>query len=168
MRWNRDLILVIVLGLVGLGTAGWYGPMLVREAYATQGWTESEAEILSSTVDAESRTRSGGRSEVDWVVELEYRYTVEGQDYTSERFMVASDLGADTQTEAERLARAYRAGDRVPVWIDPEDPTAAVLQRGGVGKAWANLGFGVLLLGVAVYLYFARVRDRPASWEDAS
>lgn len=155
---NRKAILVVVLGLVGLGTSVWYGPKLVREAYATHGWEATEAEIVSTEVDSETRRRSGGRRETDWVVRLRYRYQVDGETYTASRYRVAGELGADTRDQAERLARIYRVGDRISVWVDPDDPLSAVVVPGGEAKAWANVGFGVLLVGVAVWLYFKRVR----------
>jgi hypothetical protein len=127
-----------VFFLMGLG----FEIMIVRQTaatLATYGWTGAEAVILSSEI---SPPRS---NEHDPALHVRYAYTFRGARQESDRIETGS--GALETSEVYRLAERYTVGTSVPCWVNPANPSEAVLQR----KSWAT-GFVVLfpLIFVAV------------------
>lgn len=152
MSRTQELVLCAVLALVGLFTAAWYGPRMLREAGSTGDWTAVSGRV--EDVGVEARTRRHGQ---DWVVRIAYAYTVEGNERRSTRYSIGGDLRAEERDQAELLARGFRPGDALTVWVDPEDPTRSVLARGGTRKAWTTIAFGGVLVGVSVFLLARRM-----------
>jgi hypothetical protein len=152
MTCSQELALCAVLAVVGLGTAAWYGPRMLREAGSTQGWTAVSGRVEEVGVD--SRTRRHGQ---EWVVRIAYVYTVGDAEHRGTRYSAGGDLVAEERAQAELLARGFRPGDELSVWVDPADPTCAVLARGGTRKAWTTIAFGGVLVGVSLFLVARRL-----------
>ena len=143
----QELILYAILILVGVGTCVWYGPSQLREAKATDSWQAVSGQIESARVTSQRR-----RNQTDYSVEITYTYSVGERTFRGTRYSVTGNLGAERREQAEAIARGYRKGDKVKVYVDPEDPNRAVLARGGTRKAWMTIGFGALLLGVGLVM----------------
>ncbi|MEE9127055.1 MAG: DUF3592 domain-containing protein [Planctomycetota bacterium] len=147
MKRLQELIIYAILVLIGLGTSAWYGPSQLMEAKATEDWPTVTGTIEDTRVTSQHRRR-----QTDYNVEITYTYVVGERTYRGSRYSVTGNPGAERQEEAELLARGFRKGDKVKVYVDPEDPTQAVLARGGTQKAWMTIGFGALLLVVGLFL----------------
>ena len=158
-RRLQELIIYAILIVVGLGTAAWYGPSLLLEAQATQDWPAITGRIEGARVVTQTRRRGSTRTK-DYTVEVTYTYTLDKKSYHSTRYSVAGNPGGDTQEQTELLARGFRIGDEVKVYVDPNDPTQAVLERGGTNKAWLTIGFGALLFLVGLGLGIKRLLSR--------
>jgi Protein of unknown function (DUF3592) len=120
----------------------------VARSLGSRTWQQTTCVVDSSR---EGRTTSkvrGFSTETSRVV-VRYRYTVDGREYSSERFdFSGGDRGADADALVTRLA----AGARVPCFYDPDEPSEAVLDRFGFGGAL--LGFLVQMhaaVGMALY-----------------
>lgn len=155
----RQRILFAVLLLVGIGVGLWYGPALVLETQAVEAWEEVGATIESVAVERDS-SGSGASREVDYEVVFSYRYDWGGQSYTGSRYQVACGLVVSTKAEAMELAQALRDEPRITVWVDPDDPTRSVKEKGGALYAWLTVGFGWVLIAAAGYVYFRRLRPQ--------
>jgi len=89
-----------------------------------------------------------------------YRYDVGGRRYRSSRIAIGSDLGGE-------MAKAYRAGQTLLVYVNPANPAESILQfaprpgwirpMGGGLAIFAGVGFGVL-----VFLARSRQKKVPA------
>ncbi len=112
----------------------------VFEWLGSSDWVEVEAQLESVEL-GESRDSEGG---VSYWVEARYRYRFDGTDHVSDRIDFhpgADNLGDYHQREHRRLAAAFRAGQPVTAWVDPQRPERAVLNR---DLRPARLGFGLL------------------------
>jgi hypothetical protein len=59
-----------------------------------------------------------------------YRYTVSGQEFTGTRITFHAGEHLHTKENAEALLKPYSVGQAVPVYYDPNEPSASVLQPG--------------------------------------
>ncbi len=145
------------LGLFGaafLGAAG----LLVSIATGgfgavdrTEDWPSVEGEILSAelrTVHGTQRSMSPSdpgrvRTVTTTRPVFEYRYTVAGRTYHSDRLSIAS-FGDDRE-----FLELFEAGDRVPVYYHPDKPGSSVLIHREKGAFLVHFLLLALLLGAA-------------------
>jgi hypothetical protein len=93
---------------------------------------------------------------------LEFRYQVDGRDYTTETVQFGRALGSGDISNEAVLALRYPAGTEATVFYHPHDPTLGVVKPGvHTDVAWYLCGGAVLILfGVFVVLgYVATERD---------
>lgn len=91
--------------------------------WQSQSWDAKDCEVLSSQV--QSHSSDDGTT---YSVDIEYRYEVGGQTYTSDRFHF---MGGSSSGYAGKAAvvEKHPPGAVVTCWVDPEDPNEAVLDR---------------------------------------
>jgi hypothetical protein len=96
----------------------------VSRLVASRSWTEMECTVLSSQV----ATVSGSDGDT-YKIDIHYTWTLGGRIYESNRydFMIGSSSGTQGK---QAVVDRYPPGARVPCWIDPADPSSAVLSRG--------------------------------------
>lgn len=89
-----------------------------------RSWPEVPCEVLESRVATHP-----GDDGATYCVEVRYRYTVDGRDYTSDRyhFFVGSTSGYEGKA---RVVEGLPPGARTVCFVDPDDPSEAVLERG--------------------------------------
>lgn len=89
-----------------------------------RSWEPVPCEILSS--DVESHAGDDGTT---YSVEVRYRYEVDGVSYEGDRyrFLGGSSSGYDSKKE---VVDTLPPGTVTQCWVDPEDPSDAVLERG--------------------------------------
>ena len=94
------------------------------QVFSALSWSEVECEIVSSQV----RSHSGDDS-VTYSVDVLYRYEFGGREYRSNRyqFMGGSSSGYDRRA---RIVEALPAGAVTPCYVDPDEPSEAVIERG--------------------------------------
>ncbi|MFW6201343.1 MAG: DUF3592 domain-containing protein [Gemmatimonadota bacterium] len=136
---------VAFMGVVLLGFAAWW----IVPAWDSLDWTPVEGTIVSSEVDREIRTRrrsGGGRtSHTVWIRRADYEYEVDGRVFRGDR--VSFEIEGTTNRDSARAwVDRHPAGTPVTVLVDPDDPTASVLERGDGRLYWFFLGFGVCVI----------------------
>ncbi|MCX8038738.1 MAG: DUF3592 domain-containing protein, partial [Candidatus Sumerlaeia bacterium] len=97
--------------------------VVAREAYRnarSHSWPTVECEILSSGVHD-----VGG--EDPYQIQIAYRYTYDGEQYTSERYSFGG-ARYSSYNKAQRLADRFPAGGKARCYVNPENPTEAILQ----------------------------------------
>lgn len=133
------IFLLVSLGFLLLGVV----PTVI-DAMRMRQWEPMQVQLLEVRV-ASSRNSSGNTTTR---VQARYRYVVAGRAYTGERVAVSSmadNLGDYWYQLGWRLKRAHQQGKPVTAWVNPSDPTKAVLDR---SLRWPLLGFWAIFIVV--------------------
>lgn len=130
-----------VLLLVGLmfvligGGIGWFAfARPVLKIQQARSWSAVPCEIVSSRV--KSHRSSDGTT---YSVEITYRYEFAGRTYTSDRYKFMGGSSSGRSGKAKVVAR-YPPGSQATCYVDPADPSEAVIERGYT----ADLLFGLI------------------------
>jgi hypothetical protein len=129
------VFVVAFLGLfVAVGTAIGYFLSFrpIYLAYHAHAWSAADCEVISSRV-----ARSGKSARAD----IRYRYYVADRAYTSDRYHFLPGSYSDS-TIGDTVER-YAPGTRFQCFVDPADPTQAVINRDIT--TW--YGFGLIFFG---------------------
>lgn len=138
---RNGLVLLFGIFLIAGLTTTW--PLLLRPATRlarAQSWPAVPCRIVSSEVGNVSTGE--GDSYRPFVL---YRYTLAGREYRSNRITFAPATGGKS-AGARAVARQYRPGSAATCYVDPGDPTMAVLDRGFTPA----MLFGLIPLGFAL------------------
>ncbi|MEM9305582.1 MAG: DUF3592 domain-containing protein, partial [Pseudomonadota bacterium] len=144
----------VVLMLVGVWVAQGPAIMGAIDALRTSDWVEVEGAIRTSRVAfIKSQRKIGvGYTTVNrYGIQLTYEYTLNGMTYTSDQLRVGRSFELfDTESQAYAAYEAhYTPGTRMPVFVNPAQPSEAYLLRGtapGQGARSRWLGYGLMLL----------------------
>lgn len=110
----------------------------ILKAVRTVSWQSTEGVVVRS----EARRATGGGT----TPLVHYEYEVESRRYTGKRVGYGKVY---SETSAKRTARRYSKGKHVTVYYNPDNPSSAVLERGGsLGiQAFFALGIAGIVLG---------------------
>lgn len=108
--------------LVGLGFLLIFALPAIKVVKA-RFWPAVECEILASSVATHS-----GDDGATYSVEVTYRYAVDGVEYTASRYRFLGGSSSGRKGK-QRVVDALQPGTVTTCWVDPEDPTQAVLDR---------------------------------------
>lgn len=118
------------------------------------GSTFFEASQMASWVQVEARlTKAGyethlGDDSDTYEAYARYTYTYQGQAYVGHRVSLSSsadNIGDYQQNTGRRLSRALARGEAIPVYVDPDNPSNAIIDR---GIRWGLIGFKSIFLFV--------------------
>jgi hypothetical protein len=119
--------------LVGLtGYVGFFGWPLWG-GLRTLGWRATPCEVVSSRVRSEFH--GGLVSFTSYWPGVVYRYHVNGVTYRANA-VNRTDVGSPWSYGPRRVARRYPPGSRATCFVDPADPSEAVLTRSVSGSQW--------------------------------
>ncbi|MBR95859.1 MAG: hypothetical protein CMA81_03455 [Euryarchaeota archaeon] len=93
----------------------------------TSGWTPTDGVVINSGVD-ESTSSEGGPTYCLWV---DYQYTFENRTYNG--YIVSYSQEDSCNSWSEDADEKYPPGSDVTVYVNPENPTEAVLENGFSG-----------------------------------
>ncbi len=131
----------------------------IADTWRARSWEQGEARIESARLETH-RDDDG----TTYRAIANYSYDYRGQAYRGDRVAIAGgsdNLGSFQQDLARRLIAARDAGEPVPVWINPENPREAVLNRDvRWGLMVTSLGMGVVFTGVGSSLVWLGLRRR--------
>ena len=114
----------------------------VALSVAARQWMAVPCRVISSEV----RSHSGRGA--TYSVEITYAYQVDGKEYHSDRYQFLRSSSSGRAGKASVVAQ-YRRGTQAVCFVNPKEPSEAVLDRGIVAMAW----FGVIpLVFVAIGL----------------
>lgn len=124
-----------------------------------QGWQPVQATLVSASLNA-----SRGSKSTTYGVSASYRYQVAGRDYEGQRVAIGSgndNVGDFQQELGERLEAAHREGRAVPAWVNPADPSEAVLDRSlRLGLQLFKMLFVVVFGGAGLGMLYGAWRGR--------
>ena len=142
---NLEVFLSVIVTAVGAGTLVW-SAWLAFLALASRRWPQAEGKIIVSDLQR-SKGSEGGymyRSEVSYV------YTVAGQELVGSRTRFGDRMELSWSAPALRVVQQYKAGSRVTVRYDPNDPEECVLESGINGFVFLVAATGAVVLTVGV------------------
>lgn len=158
MSNQEPLILFLAASLFLLGAFLLARPLLViRRARHSRHWPRVTGVVVSRrAVPVLDYTRELSLLRARFVPQVAYRYHVHGRDYLSTHIHFGRAT-AVVKEAADAAYPAYRPGEEVAVYFDPQDPGVAVLEPGVCRVDHVSLiaGLGVLVAGLwllALYL----------------
>ena len=122
-------IIFVTLGGVGIYNAA---QELRERSYISVAGESVEADIVlvrERTRDTPARSGSGNR----WLLDVTYRYEIDGRSYENNRiglrefFAPAEDMNPPAWLND--LAAQYATGQKIDVWVSPDNPTNSALVR---------------------------------------
>lgn len=96
----------------------------VMKYFGAKNWPETPCEIVSSSVRSHSSSKGGTTYSVD----ITYRYKVRGRETQSETYSIMSGSSSGRASK-ERVVAQYPVGSQAVCYVNPEDPTDALLSR---------------------------------------
>jgi len=136
----------------------------------TAGWPECPCTILYSDIKAEMHViSSDNQSEkltyVEYSPEIYFRYEVDGRPVISPFYERIAD-SYSMRTTVEKIANSFPPGTRSVCYVNPDNPTEAVLAKGGFsflmyGLIGSGLALAALMLMLAASL---SCRSRLQNW----
>jgi hypothetical protein len=130
----------LIFALVGAGSGY---PLLVKplsKLFASRSWTPARCTVLSSQV-AEVSGSDGPTYKID----IHYTWTAGGGAHESDRYDFLGGSSSGTSRK-QAIVDRYPPGAQIPCWVNPGDPSEAVLSR--------DLS-PVYLLGLVPVLFFS-------------
>ena len=113
------------------------------DAFQMQDWVQVEARLLSG-----GYTSSRGGDSDTYEAYARYTYDVRGQTFVADRVGLSSgadNIGDYQQEIGNNLRRAHASGESILVYVDPNDPSQAIIDR---GIRWRMIGFQSIFLFV--------------------
>lgn len=157
-RVLQFVFLVLILG----GAGGLYlMKTWIMGPIEAKSWLRVPATVIESHLRRHESTDSDGHTSVTWKIDILYEYEVQGRTYRSNRygFIGGSSSGRDPK---ERILRRYPPGAHIEVFVDPSDPTSAVIEPGWTLEHLLILiPLLVLLIGLFAFSRVTRSRTTP-------
>lgn len=154
----KNLLFAVVFVIAGVGLAG-YG---VTE-YQNQQSDIQEAVQVEGTVentDVDEISGSGTSSNEQYEPVVEYSYTYEGQEYTSESVYPGLEKQFSSEEKAEEVTGQYSPGQTTTVYVNEENPSRAFLieETQYFGPLMMVIG-GVFFAGAGAAMFRRLVRE---------
>jgi Protein of unknown function (DUF3592) len=123
----------------GIGYLLSFRPLFL--AYRAHSWTPTDCDVIGSRVAASGRTARA---------DIQYRYSVDGRPYTSNRYNFIP--GATNDSTVDATVQQYAPGTRFQCYVDPADPTEAVINRDVTGWYYLGLVFFAAFAGIPLLI----------------
>jgi hypothetical protein len=124
-----------VFFIAGAAVAWFAGIHPLLSILAAKSWEAVPCTVLSSRVQSHSSDDGSTYS-----IDILYGYEFKGHEYKSSRYDFVTGSSSGHQAKAD-VVRQYPAGKKTSCFVNPNDPTEAVLNR---GFRMAILGWGLL------------------------
>jgi hypothetical protein len=152
------------------GLAGFYFLFVqpIRLSKAAQNWKPVSATVLSTSIRTHternsSGSRHGKRIKTSYTPHVTYRYSLADKLYTNDRFAFLQTRYSN-RYEAENILKDFPEGKMIPVYVNPENPTQAVIFRTLGKQTYTGL---LPLLFVVIGLFFLFRSESPESKEES-
>ncbi len=135
-RCGQALWTLLLVGVLFSALGAWMtvdGWEAVRLAWwGMRDWVPVQAVVVAAEVDRSSRRRYGSSSsptEEVFAPRITYAYTVRGRRFESDRYSLVPEYSSDEGAVRARVAAEFAPGTSIRVYVDPEDPSQAVIDR---------------------------------------
>jgi hypothetical protein len=142
----KGKIFMSIFALPFFGTGVWMlwsVSSVFIDAFQMQDWVQVDAQLLSG-----GYTSHRGDDSYTYEAYARYTYDIQGQTFVADRVGLSggSDNIGDYQQEiGSNLSRAHAGGESIIVYVDPNDPSQAIIDR---GIRWGMVGFKSIFLFV--------------------
>lgn len=137
-------ISVLLFGLMLFSLVRLWGRM-----QAARSWDKVEGIITVSRVDQPATHASDDRNDAKPIIR--YRYQAGGQELESDKIFVGG-AAIMTRVLAAKLAGRYPVGAHVDVYVDPKQPTEALLEPAAAQNVAALVAFAIVFGFIAATL----------------
>jgi ribosomal protein L21E len=143
-------VLVMALGAFGLFTA-LFGLAFHRRSALARTWpvVPGTVKLTAPEIYQAADSESGHTGAIMYRRQVLYTYQFDHIAYTGTHGSDSSSARPDAAAPVRLMRTSYRNGDKVKVFVNPQNPTDTTLSPGG-GAAWA-LWTIALLFGVAAF-----------------
>ncbi len=151
---NPRLITGVVFGVLGIGFLS-VGAFLYIQGTRSLSWVEIEGEMVNSKIDSHRRQSSEGRSRSYLTLKVSYRYTVDGETYTNDRYNVGTNIVGRFAGWGGASARSEEYREKLNLFYNPSNPSESVLTKGVPKAGHRNLTVGgtFLLFGILTFIF---------------
>lgn len=145
---------VVAFGLLFLSLVGYFSYGYVRsywrQVQAARSYRAVPAVVVSA--DVAERGSSATTRGTSYMPRIVTRYDTAGQSYESDRYFFTGTGWRDRASAQDVVAR-YPVGSVVEVYVDPDDPRSAILDRTPPDSraAWPLVALILFPLGLIVY-----------------
>ena len=163
---GRIFMTLFALPFFGVGVwMGWSIGNAVYDSARMNSWVQVEARLLRGGYE----THRGDDSD-SYEAFAEYTYVFNGRSYTSDRVSVSSgadNIGSFQREIGGELSSAHANGNNILVWVNPGNPSEAVVDR---GLRWGLVGFKSIFLlvfggfggGLLFFVWLAPDKEKDA------
>ena len=119
---------LVFIGLLFCVAGGAFTLLMWRSfdrASGQRDWGETECTIVESRI---AQRKIGSDVEMEYNSAVLYGYSYEGKAYTSERYSLRGAPWSSSETRAEWRVARFAVGTAHSCYVDPEDPSSAVLK----------------------------------------
>ncbi|CAA6696796.1 MULTISPECIES: DUF3592 domain-containing protein [unclassified Lentimonas] len=124
----------------------------------SKDWVEVSCVIHSSEVESHR-----GSDSTTYSVEISFDYTVSGQPYQSDTYNFSNASSSGRGDKAEVVAR-YPVGSAHSCWVNPEDPSEAVLSRDIPGSVYFIIPFSSVFMIIGAFFLLGTAGLLPKKW----
>jgi hypothetical protein len=136
------------------GAAAYFIGGMFLENLDTYRWDEAPCELLSCEIAAEESDKNN-----PFTLEVNYRYTLDGTTYLGDRFKLEPLTSGDYTDLARKRRDLLNSGDGgISAWVDPDDRTSAVLERGNLWLYALMLLFPLPFLAIGIGVIWFAIR----------
>ncbi|NIS81780.1 MAG: DUF3592 domain-containing protein [Anaerolineales bacterium] len=130
------------------------GIRLFQLAGQTRAWPSTLGIVKESRVH--KRFSAGDSTEYQPLVR--YTFSYRGQEFESDQIFLGAKQFS-RPSKALPYVQRYPEGQSVTVYYNPQDPYQSVLETGHSSRIYVVLVSGVVLIGVAVFIFFLFLRS---------
>lgn len=138
----------------------------VLKIIEARSWVQTPCQIISSSIVTQS-----GDDGSTYRVDIFYSYVFNDREYKSSQYQFSRVSSSGYQSKAD-VVRQYPAGREALCYVDPDEPSRAVIDRGWTADLWFMLIPGVFVLvgagGVYNTLFGGARKQRRRMAEDFS
>ncbi|MBZ0112120.1 MAG: DUF3592 domain-containing protein [Thermoanaerobaculia bacterium] len=151
------LLKLTAFGLIGFGLyLAVFGVIFIAEGFAVRGWDEVTGEVVDVRIRIDTSLQDndvGWEKKRRYYPEVTYRWTRQGEEYEGDRYRLGTTFEKfKTREEAAEAARSFSSGGEVAVYVDPSNPSSAVLNR-RPSATFVPLLIGILFMATGGLIY---------------
>lgn len=133
-----------------------FGVTFIADGFAVRSWEEVPGQIIDVRIRIDSSLQDNDfsrRKHRRYYPEITYRWTLQGQEYEGDRYRLGTTFEKfKTREAAVEAGRSFSPGAAVAVYVDPSNPSAAVLDR-RPSATFVPLLIGILFMATGGLLF---------------